>query len=128
MQSNTCIIGCLKWLTSREYNKYGWRIRNGLLLCTLVFDACNGYENVCIVFCALHFFYRKLTSEKEKLEVLSKNEKDYLTTIRGLRLNLENVMKKAEEQATAITKLAASNVQLKEENKVSIRTITYVKL
>jgi hypothetical protein len=78
--------------------------------------------------CASHFllliFYRKISSAKEEIEVMAKKENDYLTAIGCLRTNLENVMKKAEEQASTVAALAASNAQLKEENKVTIRMIT----
>lgn len=51
-------------------------------------------------------------------------EKDYLTTISCLRSNLKNMEKKVEEQAKVVAELAASNAQLKEENKVIATTIT----
>jgi hypothetical protein len=78
---------------------------------------------MCVPFFTLTF-HRKISSAKEEIEGMSKSENDYLTTIRCLRMNLENIMKKAEEQASTIAELVARNAQLKEENKVTITTST----
>jgi hypothetical protein len=72
----------------------------------------------------LTIFCRKISSAKEQIEGMAKKEKDYLTAISCLRTNLENMMKKAEEQASSVAELAARNAQLKEENKVTITTST----
>jgi hypothetical protein len=55
---------------------------------------------------------------------MAKKEKDYLVTISCLRPNLENMTKKAEEQAKALAELVASSAQLQEENKVITVIIT----
>lgn len=53
---------------------------------------------------------------------MAKKENDYLTAISCLRTNLENMMKKAEEQTMIVAQMAARNAQLEEENKVTITT------
>lgn len=78
----------------------------------------------------LSIFYRKMSSAKQEIDGLAKKENDYLTAISCLRTSLENMMKKAEEQASTAAELAAINAQLREENKVTIKTIAllHVKL
>lgn len=59
----------------------------------------------------------KMSSAKEEIEGMAKKENDYLTAISCLRTSLENVMKKAEEQASTVAQMAARNAQLEQENK-----------
>jgi hypothetical protein len=63
-----------------------------------------------------------MSSAKEEIEEMAKKENDYLTAISCLRTNLENMMKKAEEQTMIVAQMAARNAQLEEENKVTITT------
>jgi chromosome segregation ATPase len=73
------------------------------------------------VLLSLSIFYRKMSSAKQEIDGLAKKENDYLTAISCLRTSLENMMKKAEEQASSAAELAAVNAQLREENKVTIK-------
>lgn len=73
----------------------------------------------------LSIFYRKISSAREEIEGLAKRENDYHRAISFLKTNLENALKKAEEQAGIAAELAAGNAQLREENKVAIKAIAF---